>query len=178
MAKNPAVTRADDLLAEINDLLARTDPESFTNPARKQFMQRIETMRERLDQLTRTVDTVALPSAFFDPADPSLIGNFVALALIAQDRQPLGAMTPFYGAGIYAIYYNGEAEPYGPISGTETPIYVGKADPPKYCLGTGSGRIYHAGGERFSTRIMELRPSTGGRIDQFCLLHGTGSDGG
>ena len=36
----------------------------------------------------------------------------------------------FYGAGVYAIYYHGKSvQAYQPLSGTETPIYVGKADP-------------------------------------------------
>jgi hypothetical protein len=34
-----------------------------------------------------------------------------------------------YGSGVYAIYYNGPFESYAPISGTETPIYVGQAAP-------------------------------------------------
>lgn len=37
---------------------------------------------------------------------------------------------PFYGSGVYAIYYTGNFEPaYEKLRGTETPIYVGKADP-------------------------------------------------
>lgn len=36
----------------------------------------------------------------------------------------------FYGSGIYAIYYTGKGfSAYAPLSGSETPIYVGKADP-------------------------------------------------
>lgn len=129
MAKNPTVVKAGDVLDGIDDLLDTADPEGLTAPARRELMRRVEEMRDRLDRLTRKVDTIDLPDAFFDPADPALIGNFVALAMIAQERRSLAGMTPFYGAGIYAIYYNGDADPYGPISGTETPIYVGKADP-------------------------------------------------
>jgi Eco29kI restriction endonuclease len=36
---------------------------------------------------------------------------------------------PAYGSGVYAIYYRGDHPLYAAISGTETPIYVGKADP-------------------------------------------------
>lgn len=39
------------------------------------------------------------------------------------------AESKFYGAGVYAIYYNGSLPLYEPIAGSETPIYVGKADP-------------------------------------------------
>ena len=37
---------------------------------------------------------------------------------------------PFFGSGVYAIYYHGDSEKaYLPLSRTETPIYAGKADP-------------------------------------------------
>lgn len=42
---------------------------------------------------------------------------------------PLSDMAKFYGAGVYAIYYSGKFKAYRQISGTESPIYVGKADP-------------------------------------------------
>ena len=38
---------------------------------------------------------------------------------------------PFYGSGIYALYYYGSLPFYAPISKSSTPIYVGKANPPK-----------------------------------------------
>ena len=51
--------------------------------------------------------------------------------LLLQDRLPLESFKDkkFYGSGIYAIYYEGDFAPYLPLSQTETPIYVGKADP-------------------------------------------------
>ncbi|MCQ0990558.1 Eco29kI family restriction endonuclease [Jiella marina] len=87
------------------------------------------------------VDPTELPDAFFDPAEPTLIGNFVALALVAQDRKPLKDLGKFYGSGVYAIYYTGTESLYAPIAGTETPIYVGKADPqgnPKTAIDQGT----------------------------------------
>jgi hypothetical protein len=38
-------------------------------------------------------------------------------------------MNPTYGSGVYAIYYVGQHPAYAEISRSETPIYVGKADP-------------------------------------------------
>jgi hypothetical protein len=55
----------------------------------------------------------------------------VAMALLAQPRIPLADVRPSYGSGVYAIYYEGAHPLYRAISGTETPIYVGKADPAK-----------------------------------------------
>ncbi|NEK66135.1 MAG: Eco29kI family restriction endonuclease, partial [Xanthomonas perforans] len=53
----------------------------------------------------------------------------MALALVAQDRVPLARIARTYGSGVYAIYYHGDHPAYAAVSGTETPIYVGKADP-------------------------------------------------
>jgi hypothetical protein len=53
----------------------------------------------------------------------------VGIALVAQDRHALADVPAFYGSGVYALYYDGPHEAYSPIVKTETPIYVGKADP-------------------------------------------------
>lgn len=86
------------------------------------FVRNLPTYRERLDP-------VRDPDASFDPANPDTIGRLVVLALLAQERVPLGELRPTYGSGVYAIYYVGEHPAYAEIKGTETPIYVGKADP-------------------------------------------------
>ena len=71
----------------------------------------------------------------FNPLDKKNLGISVADALLAQEIEQLPP-EPFYGAGIYAIYYNGDFPPYKKISikqlrGKEAiPIYVGKAVPP------------------------------------------------
>lgn len=60
------------------------------------------------------------------------IAKFFAFSFNNQEKRNLDNLidSPFYGAGVYAIYYHGKAEKaYIPLSCTETPIYVGKADP-------------------------------------------------
>lgn len=60
------------------------------------------------------------------------IAKFFAFSFTNQDKRPLDKLadSPFYGSGVYAIYYHGNTEKaYKPLSGAETPIYVGKADP-------------------------------------------------
>ncbi|MDP2137721.1 MAG: Eco29kI family restriction endonuclease [Candidatus Didemnitutus sp.] len=60
------------------------------------------------------------------------IAKFFAFSFVTTEQLPLVdlAAHPFWGSGVYAIYYRGEKEPaYAPLSGTETPIYVGKVDP-------------------------------------------------
>lgn len=60
------------------------------------------------------------------------IAKFFAFSFVFQPKREFSELEsePFLGSGIYAIYYHGEGEPaYSPISGAETPIYIGKADP-------------------------------------------------
>lgn len=130
MARRPELRTADETTAHLDEFAQVIRDAQMTSPSRKGVLTAIAAMKERLEQLERDVDPVRLPDAFFDPAEPRLIGHFVALALISQDRVRLDAIQPFYGAGVYAIYYTGPEDIYAPISGTETPIYVGKADPP------------------------------------------------
>jgi hypothetical protein len=74
-------------------------------------------------------DPIAMPRATFDPADPKTVGRMVSIALLAQPVTPLSEVRAAYGSGVYAIYYLGDHPLYAGISGSETPIYVGKADP-------------------------------------------------
>jgi hypothetical protein len=74
-------------------------------------------------------DPIRMPKTIFDPSDPKTIGRMVSLALLAQPLVPLADVVPSYGSGVYAIYYRGTHPLYARISGSETPIYVGKADP-------------------------------------------------
>lgn len=82
-----------------------------------------------LDEIRAKLDPIREPPGIFDPASPSLVGSFVGVGLIAQERVPLDSVNAFYGSGVYAIYYNGPHPDYQPLVGTQHPIYVGKADP-------------------------------------------------
>jgi hypothetical protein len=82
-----------------------------------------------LEAARSATDPIQMPRATFDPADPKAIGRMVSIALLAQPRVPLSDVRPAYGSGVYAIYYGGSHPLYAGISGSETPIYVGKADP-------------------------------------------------
>lgn len=70
----------------------------------------------------------------YDPLDTESIIESLTAKLFEQPLLPLPP-EPFYGAGVYALYYFGPFQPYAPISGkyqqaNHQPIYVGKADPP------------------------------------------------
>lgn len=70
----------------------------------------------------------------FNPLDKVNLGESVAEAMLAGPVHHLPP-EPFIGAGIYAIYYVGDYEPYSKIAERnrdgryEQPIYVGKAVP-------------------------------------------------
>jgi hypothetical protein len=70
----------------------------------------------------------------YNPLERRNLGKSVAEALLDSDHHSLDTVTKFFGAGIYAIYYTGDFEPYGQISEENAeemrwPIYVGKAVP-------------------------------------------------
>ncbi len=67
--------------------------------------------------------------AEFDPLDYQTIADTVIAALLAKPLVALPLTESFPGAGVYLIYYQGNFEPYKPISKTSIPIYVGKAIP-------------------------------------------------
>ena len=82
-----------------------------------------------LEQARAATDPISMPRATFDPSDPKVVGRMVSIALMAQPRISLSEVKSAYGSGVYAIYYHGPHPLYKRISNTETPIYVGKADP-------------------------------------------------
>ena len=155
MARGPELYKADETAAALEQFAEMVLRAKMTAPSRKKVLTAIAGMKDSLRLLEREIDPIRLPDAFFDPSEPRLIGHFVALALISQERYSLGSITPFYGSGIYAIYYRGPADIYAPISGTETPIYVGKADPP-----TGAKTVVEQGTRLFS-RLNEHRKNIG-----------------
>ncbi|HDS6105242.1 TPA: Eco29kI family restriction endonuclease [Escherichia coli] len=77
----------------------------------------------------------------FNPLDKQNLGASVAEALLSKDPHPLGELTSFTGAGIYAIYYTGDHPAYKLLASLNRdnkfllPIYVGKAVPPGARMG-------------------------------------------
>ena len=71
----------------------------------------------------------------FNPLDKTNLGESVAEATLQQPVGPLPPNEPFLGAGIYAIYYEGEFPLYKELAKLNRndryrwPVYVGKAVP-------------------------------------------------
>lgn len=71
----------------------------------------------------------------FNPLDKKNLGESVAEAMLQQAVNPLPPDEPFIGAGIYALYYEGDFSLYAEIAEQNSaeqyrwPIYIGKAVP-------------------------------------------------
>ena len=124
-----ALSSVDALRANLEQLTASASDASLSSAGRKKLETQIKEAIDGLTTLLAQIDPVAQPTSVFDPSNPKVVGRFVALAMVSQDRFPLSQIPKFYGSGIYAIYYNGPFSGYQTISGSETPIYVGKASP-------------------------------------------------
>jgi Eco29kI restriction endonuclease len=117
--------------ADIRELLthARSLFPSLTRPAANKVTAELLLLHAEIERARSELDPIKDPGSSFDPTNPETAGRLVAMALLAQERIPLGWIARAYGSGVYAIYYTGDHPAYEPVSGTETPLYVGKADP-------------------------------------------------
>jgi len=114
---------------DLEQLLGAARSPELTPEDRSLMSEEVRKSVAALNGFIAELHTIDRPLAVFDPGNPYTVGYFVALALSAQPRRPLWAIGEFYGTGVYALYYKGQFGPYQPISGTDTPIYVGMAVP-------------------------------------------------
>lgn len=113
-------------LLSILDEYQANEPEAFDDSS-----------SEMLSKLSDRISVLLRKSPAAQPVEitlgrPDGIARYFAFCFVNRDKIPLPELAAgrFQGSGVYAIYYHGSTElAYKPISGTETPIYVGKADP-------------------------------------------------
>jgi len=129
MAKQSVDKVAMGRLAEALGEVVRIAKEGASDTVAKRIRDGLGDFARALEDARAETDKVKLPRTTFDPFEPKTVGRMVALALLAQPLVPLSSVPDSYGSGIYAIYYTGTHPLYSAIGGTETPIYVGKADP-------------------------------------------------
>jgi hypothetical protein len=132
MATSRSKNALERLVADsIRDILAQVSEveDSLKAAAQKRLSETLQHAAGKLTQAAREIDPIKEPSAFFDPADPRTLGRLAAVALLVQPRLPLAMVERAYGSGVYAIYYDGAYPAYRSLAKTESPIYVGKADP-------------------------------------------------
>lgn len=140
---------------QLRDLLERLPDGPIDSPPLgskrlKELRAEIEKVVSRLKALSSEIDPVRMPQLVFDPSEPSVIGRLIALTLLEQPRHALAGVEPFYGSGVYALYHKGPFEAYTPITGSDHPIYVGKADPATHDASSAMEQ-----GDRLSRRLAE-----------------------
>ena len=131
MAKASRIRPEQVVLVELRERLTRVREilPTLSRPAAMKTMAELLALTNEIEEARSDLDPIKDPGASFDPTNPDTAGRLVALALLTQDKVPLARIARTYGSGVYAIYYHGEHPAYSAVSGTETPIYVGKADP-------------------------------------------------
>jgi hypothetical protein len=106
--------------------------EGLSDPITKRFVSESGLLVDELHHIRERISPIRFGAIGITLGRSDSIAKFFAFSFTNQGKRPLDKLvdSPFYGAGVYAIYYHGKKEKaYLPISCTETPIYVGKADP-------------------------------------------------
>lgn len=149
MARSPDKIALDALDAALAQVLAAVEAEATPTIIRR-VRAGLANHAVAVEQARGVTDPILTPLSSFDPSDPKTVGRMVSIALLAQPMVPLSSVRPAYGAGVYAIYYAGDHPLYARISGTETPIYVGKADP-----ANGDASTTREQGSKLTGRLIE-----------------------
>lgn len=146
------VSALEQMIVKLRRLTERiASAERLNDPrAAKRAKTALDAVTRQLAHVAENLDPILRPETIFDPTDPTTAGRIVALTLVAQEKHPLSLVPSFYGAGVYAIYYGGNFEPYAALSGTDHPIYVGKADPSNPAAHDAEGQ-----GTKLSSRLIE-----------------------
>jgi len=141
-------------IATLRKRITSNIPESITpgkrNILRKDAVDLIAAVREFVIEL----DPVKQPPCVLDPANPHFVGEVIARTLLDQTGIPLDDIGRFYGSGVYAIYYIGDFPAYAAVTGRDTPVYVGKADPADHTAETPEAQ-----GLTLSVRLREHQKS-------------------
>lgn len=127
--RRPASLSAGELRATLRRLAESATESGLSARGRKALEADLRGVVDELGELISRLDPIRQPVSVFDPGNPKVVGRFVSLALVAQQKHPLSEIPRSYGSGVYAIYYTGSFAPYAPLSRSETPIYVGQAAP-------------------------------------------------
>ena len=163
----PTTTALDsngELHTSLERLRVKASDTALSNPKRKRLEAQIKSAIDELTTLLGKLDPIAQPTSVFDPSNPKVVGRFVALAMVAQDRHHLAEIPKFYGSGVYAIYYTGSFPAYQLISNTETPIYVGQAAP-----AVSNARTAIEQGAKLCGRLSDHRKNIGKAADTLAL---------
>jgi hypothetical protein len=121
-------TMAQTLVREVTRLSQSLPRERTTQD--KELIGALQKLRGQIDRLLKGESGFGSDTITLGRSDG--IARYFAFCFVGRPKQLLDEITAqkFQGSGVYAIYYHGKELPtYLPISESETPIYVGKADP-------------------------------------------------
>ncbi len=95
------------------------------------------------------------PNATYNPLDYDNLTLNLVRELLTRGPYPVPPGKAFAGAGVYALFYNGDFEPYARLRSpaADVPIYVGKAIPAGGRKGQASGA--NAAGQSLFGRLIE-----------------------
>lgn len=106
----------------------------------------------------------------YNPLDYANLTKNVVEELMRRGPFDLPLATVFAGAGVYALFYDGDFEPYAPVRSLDAtlPIYVGKAIPPGGRMG---GRGVRGPGTplygRLSEHVGSIQAASNLRLQDF-----------
>jgi hypothetical protein len=92
---NSRIANVDNITAlqeSISRLSAEATGTLVSSHKRKKIESQIKVAIDELTALLATLDPIAQPTAVFDPSNPEVVGRFVALAMVAQERHPLSGI--------------------------------------------------------------------------------------
>ena len=126
------LTRIDGLRELLDGIDSRFNASDVHAPDGDNFVEASGGLIASLQRVREQISPVHFGTIGITLGRSDSIAKFFAFSFVNQDKRDLANLieSPFYGSGVYAIYYHGrEQKAYRPLSCTETPIYVGKADP-------------------------------------------------
>lgn len=127
-----AALKAKTLSAQLGELENAVLHNTSDSPSRERLITEGSKAVRELERVLHVLSPQRFGSVAITLGRANGIAKFFAFSFVATEKRKLTTLTknPFWGSGVYAIYYHGTGEAaYIPLSGTETPIYVGKADP-------------------------------------------------
>ena len=152
-------------LAQLRNELIKVDSSILPHASaksREQFVGDAAALRQELQRVRELVSPVKFGNIGITLGRSDSIAKFFAFSFLTHERCSLAELgkNPFYGSGVYAIYYEGHSDgaskAYNPLSGSETPIYVGKADPK-----TAYAETVEEQGQALHTRLKEHAKTIG-----------------
>lgn len=129
---NQALKQASVLCSSLGRIAADFKATGTPPATREKFVEETGVLIMELQRVREQISKVRFGSIGITLGRSDSIAKFFAFSFVNQEKKHLAKLidAPFYGSGVYAIYYHGKScKAYQPLSGTETPIYVGKADP-------------------------------------------------